>query len=415
MRIHSVKTIYSYFLSIADSFCGFLLRNKTYERALKLLAWLAILVLVAHSLRNASVYSQDFQWSGARALLQGDNPYGSYLNTNSRSVFIKSQAPNYLQLYYLMLLPFAPLSERIANITWGICNVIMLFASAWILLDLMKVSMLPQWRYILIMLFALTGFPARNAIGNGQSSIFVLFSISLGFWFLQNNKLVLPPAWQRIIGASIFGISYIKYSFAPVFGLFLLFASSLPIALASLLPSAIGACSFLVLFKDISILSGPFVVSSQTMQGSYGIGDLLSLINAFLGGMSSYQFKLIGYSLVALTIYAIWWFRNYEPRRFFAIAALLSLMFVTHLGYDYVFLIILLAFAFSRYATSQDRLAIAINYIWIAYALRFLLYLGHKLTSPLLISITFSFNAMLLFVLSRPASDKRTFAAPLSF
>ena len=72
-------------------------------------ACLCIGFLLALSLGNALLHSQDFQWSGARALLKGMDPFHEYLSGN-RKFFIKSQAPNYLHIYYIIPVSYTHLT-----------------------------------------------------------------------------------------------------------------------------------------------------------------------------------------------------------------------------------------------------------------------------------------------------------------
>src|SRR5579863_3552787 len=71
----------------------------------------------------AMEYSQDFQWSPTVLLSEGHDPYAWYLNGNAGERIILSQEPNYLQLLYVLLLPFAYLTWPAAKLTWALCNV----------------------------------------------------------------------------------------------------------------------------------------------------------------------------------------------------------------------------------------------------------------------------------------------------
>ena len=144
-------------------------------------------------------------------------PYAEYLNGNANHIFIKSQAPNYLQTLYFLFIPFVILPEKIANLLWGICNISMLLSSTYILSIIFEIRKFSKISLILFIL--LLGFPARNTIGNGQLSIFVMHFILLGIFI--NNKSM--ESKYKILPFLLFGLSYLKYSFAPAFAAFSFF------------------------------------------------------------------------------------------------------------------------------------------------------------------------------------------------
>lgn len=378
--------------------------NKSVEilRAAIATAFLIITaILCLYSIKNAAFNSQDFQWSGAKALLHGRNPYLEYLGQERNAYFIKSQAPNYLQHLYILFLPFALLPEVAANITWGFCNAAMLMAAASFLMNYMRVPRLNGLLYSSILLIMLSSFPARNAIGNGQASIFTLFCFSAGIYMIEKKNAC---NWPRSIpGSLLYGLGYAKYSFAPVFATYFLNLRNIRDFVVSIVPSLLGVLTFGYMFRDQYAISGPLQVSSKTMVDSAGLGDLLAFIVYTNGGISGSQFKFLGYLLVFVSVAIVWLIRNIEINRRLAITAIISLSFVTHLGYDYCFLLIPLAFAFSPASTFIDRFAILIHYIWIGYILRGLYAAGVSLSWTWVTPVTFFLNIGLLLILALPA------------
>jgi len=90
--------------------------------------------------------------------------------------------------------------------------------------------------------------------------------------------------------------------------------------------------------------------------------------------------------------------RNHEWRRMLSITTLASLMFVTHLGYDYVLLIVLLVFGLSPYAFEYERLFIVLHFLMIGVGVRFL----HALSfdSLFVAIVVFCLNLSLLTLLA---------------
>lgn len=375
--------------------------NRSLRTVLVILCWILVVLLSLYSVRNAALYSGDFQWSGARALLHGRNPYLEYLGPEKNTFFIKFQAPNYLQFLYILLLPFASMPEVAANILWGFCNVAMLGVSAALLLGYMGVPKCNGLNLAFIMLLMLSSFPARNAIGNGQASIFVLFCFVSGVCILGKDSK--SSRYGLFMGPLVYGLGYAKYSFAPAFAAFLFNLKNIRSFLLSLLPAVFGAMVFAFMFRDQYAINGPLQVSSQTMVGSAGLGDLLALIIFMVGAISPDQFRFIGYLLILLSVFLVWQYRGIEDKRRFALSAIISLSFVTHLPYDYCFLLIPLVFAFSPASTNVDRFATLLHFIWIGYVVRLIYATGVSLSWTWVTPVTFMANIALICILALPA------------
>ena len=357
---------------------------------------LAVLIgLSLIALRNAVVASQDFQWSGARILLAGRNPFQEYLQ-GDRNEFLKSQAPNYLHFYYFLLAPFAMLPATTANLAWGVANLAMLVFSCQALLRMFGRPVASDLPWLLLL--ALSGVPGRNAIGNGQASIFIMAALLAGLSSSSEAGDGHCRGWRPILGWMIYGLCYAKYSFLPVFATFALISFGWRAFLITLVPAAAGALAMAALFRSPAVIFQPLQVSSQTMATSYGTGDLLSLINASTGGLGSDHFRILSLFCIGLSVAVTMSARHLSLDRRLAVATVASLMFVTHLVYDYVLMTVLLAFAFSSSATARDRWTIGLAWFWIGYVHR--LIWAMEVPPPIL--STFLINVGLLLVLLQP-------------
>ncbi len=358
-----------------------------------LVSILGSICLIIISLKNALIFSQDFQRSGAKALSLGLNPYDEFLSGDIKKIFIKSQAPNYFQTLYFLFLPFTLISNTAANLIWGILNLIMLFTSTFILGKIYKIR--NKLSLLLIFFVLISGFPARNVIGNGQLSIFILNFFLIGI-FIQEK---LDKSQKNSFGMFLYGFSYLKYSFAPAFGMFNLIKYGLKNFLITLIPSLLGVVAMALFFRSYSSIFGPFKVSSITMANSFGIGDLLSILTIFFqaeDGIIRYLLILICLSLSLLFVLKT---TTLNLERQIPLVSLISIMFVNHLGYDYVFYITPLVFAFSSFSNKLEKFTIFFNWTIIGHGIWILNKNNFNLNNIQFISFIFFLNFILFLVI----------------
>jgi hypothetical protein len=160
------------------------------------------LISTAWGVRNAILYSQDFQWSPAVLFWKGINPYSTWLEGNVDGAIILSQAPNYHQLLYIIFWPLTLLDFEQAKIVWATINISFALGS---LLLLKKICSLSKFQFFVIASIFLMSTPFRNTVGNGQQSLLVLFMF-LAYWSSDN-----------IFKGIYLAIGFVKYSFAPIF------------------------------------------------------------------------------------------------------------------------------------------------------------------------------------------------------
>ena len=363
------------------------------KKVILIFTTISCIAILIYSLNLAVFYSQDFQRSGSLALLLGYEPYAEFLNGNVNGIFIKSQAPNYLQTLYFLFIPFAVLPEKFANFLWGLSNISMLLSSTYFLSKIFEIKSF--FKIVFILFILLMGFPARNTIGNGQLSIFVMHSILLGI-FLDNKS---DNSKSKIISFLLFGLSYLKYSFAPAFAAFSFIYFGFRNFLITCLPSILGLIIMLLLFQSSTSIIGPLKVSSITMSYSYGIGDLLSIFKILNSSGYLYINIISSIFCVFLSFVLIWFCRHFDLKRLLPITSLISLMFVNHLGYDYVFYLILLFFSLSKYSSRLEKISIFFSWSIIGYGYWIMRKLDFNMSQIALVSFFFILNFLLFIII----------------
>ena len=187
--------------------------------------------------------SQDFQWSPTVLLSKGVNPYSYYLNLVGEDVSINASAvpiycitcdesaeinltqfPNYAHGLYVLLLPFSKLDWSQAQKAWVLLSIVLTFIT---LVLLAQKSQLDRIPLLFIFLIYLSSTSLRNSLGSGQHSILILFSFTC--FFIGNSFSTL-----------LSGIAYLKYSFAPPLGIYILIKKGLKGFLLSITLPLIG-------------------------------------------------------------------------------------------------------------------------------------------------------------------------------
>jgi hypothetical protein len=304
---------------------------RTY-RLPALLGWgaggLLALLSCGQGVRNALLYSQDFQWSPAKVLLDGADPFAVWLSGDAAHRIILTQTPNYAHLLYLLLLPVGALPWAAAKPFWAAANLLFAVASCWLL---SRDNRLPRQFAIAILCVFLASTPLRMVIGNGQQVLLSLFCLYLG-WTLPGT-----------LAASFFlAVGFSKYTFA------------LPFALGLLLERRIGrlmgAGAFLgagwLVFSGLSdssplaTLLEPVKVGSKAV--GLGIADLMSLGNALRLDSVVFPGVSAGLALIgatSLTLVLKGPLARMSSAERFAALGLIALMSFVHLSYDFVYLL----------------------------------------------------------------------------
>lgn len=295
-----------------------------------------ILYYINKSLNNSS----DFQWSATNLILNGINPYDSWLAQNSNNLFLATQDPVYIPSLYLLFMPYGFLPLKVAVFFNAIFNVIFMIFIVHFLGTIFELN--TKLRFLLFSIFCVS-FPARTSIDLGQTSLLCLFLFILGIYYLEKKEDKLD-----FLGYFIFGIGFFKYTFAPSFfiGILNLYKKKKFILLSFLFPlMGYFYCSLMTnsnIFKD---LFKPLLIAKEvTTLNMIGQGDLMSLFDILSNNTNSY---LIGVIALLLSIFIPFLAFKYNLKgiSYWSVITISSLCFFRHLYYDYVFLIIPLIYS----------------------------------------------------------------------
>lgn len=326
-----------------------------------LLAALALLAAVscARGFYNALSHSQDFAWSPARVLLEGDNPYEEYLGGDAQGRLLLSQSPNYAHGLYVLMLPLAALPFGVAKIVWALFNIA---AGVLAPVILSRAFRLPVFQTGVVVTVFLMSTPFRNALGNGQQTLLVLLALIAPFALDFRGKSIVQ------------GFGYLKYSFAPPFFFHALAAGGVARAALTLIPGCAGFLVFYALCGGgdlVRVALGPLLVN-QTAMG-LGSGDLLTLITMASGGSSALPVLALKYGLVLAVCAGVAFAvarAHASPTHALAILSLCALVSFPHHNYDWVFLLPVLCLGVAQRSTRLGKALLGlVAFNWFALKL----------------------------------------------
>jgi hypothetical protein len=177
------------------------------------LDWLLVALLFMALLSLAEgVYSAlqftggvDCQYSGAHLMMNGENPYDTWLKGDTDR-FLLTQRPNYLPNLLYLLAPIAVLDWPAAKCLWMIVNLALAGWFAWMLYAAQKPG-LGKYCALLIALFFLSSQPVRFSIELGQQSLLILVATT---WALRLRA-------KPILSGMAFSVAMTKYSVGAFF------------------------------------------------------------------------------------------------------------------------------------------------------------------------------------------------------
>lgn len=357
-------------------------RRTAWRIALIVLAIFAGISL-AKGFQNAMINSQDFQWSPARLLLEGINPYQVSLEGNMNGLLLLTQEPNYLHLLYILFLPLGFLDWNTVKPVWALANVLLGFFSAYLIAR--SGTRLSWDAFLAILLLFFCSTPLRNTISNGQHALLILM-----FSYL---------AWSRrasLISAPLFSISYVKYSFAPPVVFWLLLEKRFRVVAASFIVLGLAWMLFSVLVggDPLRIIFQPLQVSAKGV--GIGTADIMSISKAF--DLDQYLVRGIGYAsglLLAalLALYLFFCCRHLADDDVFVALGLISLLSFFHLAYDFVFLLPLACRALSLELWRRLVVLSGIGYFW--FLLR--IFMTGQPNYPVLVPVNFLILLVMFF------------------
>jgi hypothetical protein len=328
---------------------------------LVVLAAAAVFQLI-HGFRPPMNLGGDFQWVGVRMLMHNVDPWAAKLAGIHSQRF---SPPNYLHQLYILMLPLGFLKFPQALLVWQMFTLILSVATVISLRHSIGLS----WRgggILLLLLWASN--PFRVTLAMGQQSILELYLFCLFFQLRHSSAK----------GIAL-GLSYAKYSFSPVMVMFLIFARRFKeLAVSCMVPLAGLFAAWLILGGNLVHLAlEPLVVSRLNVCS--GFGDAMTLTDRLLSwNVQPNGLCVEPASALSLCIglagsvgYAFWlWWRRLAWDATMALLALAPLVFLRHLMYDFVFLLVPLAYLLKH---GDRRVRVAVGsmtlLIWYAYRL----------------------------------------------
>ncbi|RSL17547.1 uncharacterized protein DUF2029 [Edaphobacter aggregans] len=301
---------------------------------------IAALISLVVGIRHAIEYQcHDLQWMGARLVGQCIDPWQEEL-AHFPHHFPHFVTPNYLHLFYLILLPFGLLSFEFAEILWTVTSVGL---SVVCILMLRRLFNLDRFQTMLALCLLWMSSPFRVVLEVGQTSFFELF-------FFTGAYL----ATSTVLGGLSFGVSFAKYSYSPVAAMLFLLRGRLRFLLYAAAVPIVGLFGVWLLVRTplLKLAIEPFAVSAGPTAVSPGFADLMTLAEqtlkshiAFIHARQfAYALGLFGSAAYALLLSRFRLSRAAE----FTLISIASLFFVKHLVYDYIFLAVLLCFALTQ-------------------------------------------------------------------
>ena len=163
--------------------------KRYFIKAVLIILILLAAVSVVQGVKNALLFSQDFQYDAALALRSGINPYEESLHPTGilstgatadfydffeeRGIPQKMEANQFPSLL-MLLFPMTLLPYSISRVLWLFLNLVFTALSVILLRKTFLKEMDKEIFYIL-MLLMIAGTPWRNQIGVGQHTLFSLF------------------------------------------------------------------------------------------------------------------------------------------------------------------------------------------------------------------------------------------------
>jgi hypothetical protein len=309
-------------------------------------AWAVLAAMAAVSvvggLRNAATLNLDFQWSAARVLLEGADPF--LLEQLGDPSGRLSSGAVHAHLLYVLYLPLAILDVDTARGVWSVIN-IMLATIAVIVLG--RALSLERGETLVLGLLLLSSTPLRVAVGNSQMSLVVLACVAMLLHSRSSTSTVVA------------GGSAVKWSFTPVIFLWVLMRRGWRAAALLVVAPLAGFLVFAALVGDLSLtaLLRPALGQSQGVSAGLGYADLMSILRR----VDAAQWLIIGAPLVATVIGGLWGARTIASDGLSLAAVLtVSLATVNHLNYDLVLLAPALASAIALRHLTAARWILAI-------------------------------------------------------
>lgn len=310
-----------------------------------ILLLLAAAVSVAVAFRNGLVGPYDFQWSTAKALLAGTDPYAAKSGGDAYACYVPS--------CLLLLAPWTLLGRESALVAWLVANVFFMlgFLALMCRMFVGEGCRLRMFAWLSLLMFV--SLPFRQLIECGQHIGFSLFFFALALFCHRRGNW--PLAGLCLIPALF------KYTTTiPLCCLFLVLGAWRALGIAAL------GHLLLTLVASLLTRTAPWTLIAGSMRigaanAGRGVADPASLLVG-LGLPGASVAAIVGYALGALAlagIVLVWRRRKMEPEdelRVLTLLALISSLMFYHRLYDFVVLMIV-PFLWPRLTTCGKVLA----------------------------------------------------------
>lgn len=340
----------------------------------------------------------DFQYSPTILFFEKINPYDYFLYSKTIERLYPVQYPVYAHATYILFFPFAYLDWSSAKLLWSIINTLLGFIIVLFLCQKSKINFFNT--YFIVSLFFLS-VPFRNCVGNGQITFIILASFC--FLLLKGTKL-----------KSLFlGLSYIKYSFAPILSAVIYFKYGIKNFIISGLLIFTGWILFSVYLEQNVFYTAmqPLQAGLKGFDAGLARGDLFTILNF----LKKFYIDIDIYVIIALIII----FNIYIAKKISKINdnfLLLSLILVGtllsfgHLMYDFIVLLPMFIYSFKNKNNFNSKISILIIfYFW--FGIRVVEYikifiLNINVVTPSIIDVTINFILLsLLFLINLKKDD----------
>lgn len=342
-------------------------------------------ISLVQGVRNAAMYSQDFQWDAAKALTMKVNPYVESMEPTGilepygyEEYFNQMEANQFPSLLWL-LFPFTLLPPIEARYIWLIVN-LLLTGGIGILLKKTYFKETDNRIYMLLFLLMLAGTPWRNQIGVGQHTIFSFFFFLLAVWLAEKRAEKKNIVFFLGVVVSL-SICFFKYTLtAPLVLYFIYKRWYQPLWTAIAIHGILTVFSAFWLGENIAnMIIQPLKVSSALVsEGGIDLG-------AALGG-SSLSFVIGGIVFILLFGMMIG-IRQEENESVISMLVLWALIITYHRTYDFFVLILPASMFFNGgEENSQYPLWLLSYYFILLITVFFVLRIFHERDGVLLIT-----------------------------
>lgn len=383
-----------------------------------LLALMAV-VSIYEGIGNGIVWSQDFQYDAAEALVNGYDPYdismdfdeaklpdigylkGFYEYYDGLGTPQKMEANQFPSLLYI-LAPYTLVPYDIARILWVITSILSTAVIIWLLRKTFM-SRVDERLYPVFIMLMLAGTPWRNHMGVGQHTLFAVAFFLLTVYISEGDmsgisdssmagETETPAAagrtWRRtVLSGLLLSVSYLKYTVTAPLTIYFIYKRKWKEFVISLVPHLVltGTAAFILHETFIDMLIKPLkVASALSAKGGIDIGVLTGGSPAGLVITALAMIFLIAAALLL---------PEGNDELFISTAVLLSLVMTYHRTYDFFIMIIV----FGYYATGRMKTAEIIYFIT-TLAFFFVLRIFHENVISLTVSGALYYACVIAFV-----------------